>query len=390
MSSSFSDDFEFNLSDTEKSKTKTEKSEGPKDSVTISVMSSDFSDDESKSKVENPNNKSSNSTLKDETINDKKNKSSSSFDDDFEITESKSTINNTNNNNATGSSKGSTKSKKSSKDSFLSSASEAKSATQKPEEEKPKAENEIIQNSDKEDSLSFDSFTETETQSPAKQKDQENHESTVKPKGNKNSETSKLSSTGKSEAPKEPKRPDNDDDKPVNDNKKPEKKVEVPKMLSDSMYEVPEPLQIRPQKAKKRTPIVDDKAKDEEIQRLQELVVKQRHIIETQKETIKMLMKEQVTHEEIESLRAGLASKSPLLQLVAATPLSESRAMTQLKAENASLRRQMEDMEARHLTDLKTLRAQYAVINSRQMPTDGCANCRRRIRELEAQLKNTS
>jgi hypothetical protein len=106
-------------------------------------------------------------------------------------------------------------------------------------------------------------------------------------------------------------------------------------------------------------------------------------VIENQKETIKLLMTEAVSHEEIASLRAALASKSPLLQLVAATPMSEQRATKQLRADNAVLRRQMDEMEVRHLSELKAMRGQFASLAARTMPTDGCAQCKRRIRELE-------
>lgn len=127
--------------------------------------------------------------------------------------------------------------------------------------------------------------------------------------------------------------------------------------------------------------------KDAEIERLTNIVREQRTVIENQKETIRLLMNEAVSHEEISSLRAALASKSPLLQLVAATPMSEQRATKQLRAENAALRREIDEMEMRHLNELKAMRAQFALLSSRPMPTDGCAQCKRRIRELESQLK---
>ncbi|KAH0793683.1 hypothetical protein GPJ56_002404 [Histomonas meleagridis] len=124
-----------------------------------------------------------------------------------------------------------------------------------------------------------------------------------------------------------------------------------------------------------------------EIEKLRNLVREQRTIIENQKETIRLLMNEAVSHEEITSLRAALASKSPLLQLVAATPMSEQKATKRLRAENAALRKEIEEIEIRHMNDLKQMRTQFAALASRPMPTDGCAKCKRRIRELEAELK---
>lgn len=148
----------------------------------------------------------------------------------------------------------------------------------------------------------------------------------------------------------------------------------------------------------KKTPWYDEKPEppkrnadqDAEIARLQNIIREQRTVIDNQKETIKLLMNEAVSHEEISSLRAALASKSPLLQLVAATPMSEQKATTQLRAENAALRREIEEIETRHLAELKAMRAQFASLSSRQMPTDGCAQCKRRIRELEAEVKRLS
>lgn len=145
------------------------------------------------------------------------------------------------------------------------------------------------------------------------------------------------------------------------------------------------PPKIRPM-APPSKPVPKEDPQDE-INRLKDLVMQQRHIIDSQKETIKLLMKEQINYEEMSKLRAALVSKDPLLQLVAATPLSESRAMADLRAENASLRREIDEIETRHLSEMKALRAQYAQFSSRQMPSDGCAVCRRRIRELESQLK---
>ena len=70
--------------------------------------------------------------------------------------------------------------------------------------------------------------------------------------------------------------------------------------------------------------------------------------------------------------------------------MSESRATAQLRAENAALRREIDEIETRHLSELKAMRAQFASLSSRTMPTDGCAQCKRRIRELEAELKRLS
>lgn len=145
------------------------------------------------------------------------------------------------------------------------------------------------------------------------------------------------------------------------------------------------PPKIRPM-APPSKPVPKEDPQDE-INRLKELVMQQRHIIDSQKETIKLLMKEQINYEEMSKLRSALASKDPLLQLVAATPLSESRAMSDLRAENASLRREIDEIETRHLAEMKALRSQFAQMSARQMPQDGCAVCRRRIRELENQLK---
>jgi len=142
---------------------------------------------------------------------------------------------------------------------------------------------------------------------------------------------------------------------------------------------------VRPLQPKPKIEINNEK--DKEIEKLQELAKQQRHIIDSQKETIKLLMNEQISYEEITKLRAALASKSPLLQLVAATPMSESRALTQLKAENAALRRQIDEIENRHMNELRSLRTQFASLSSRPIPTDGCAVCKRRIRELEAKLE---
>ena len=125
-----------------------------------------------------------------------------------------------------------------------------------------------------------------------------------------------------------------------------------------------------------------------EVERLQNMVLAQRTVIEQQKQTIKLLMKEQINYEEMSKLRAALASKDPLLQLVAATPLAETRLTQDLRAENASLRREIDEIENRHLEEMKKLRAQYAQLAARHMPEDGCAACRRRIRELEDQLKS--
>lgn len=161
-----------------------------------------------------------------------------------------------------------------------------------------------------------------------------------------------------------------------------------PAKLEQAYYEIPQPILVRPQHANPRQPIEGDKDKDKEIARLQKIVVQQRHIIDSQKETIRLLMKEQISYEEISKLRQALTQKSPLLQLVAATPLSETREMTNLRAENASLRRQLDELENRHLSELKMLKSQFAQLSSRQMPTDGCANCRRRIRELEDEIKS--
>ena len=106
------------------------------------------------------------------------------------------------------------------------------------------------------------------------------------------------------------------------------------------------------------------KIKSQEIERLQNLVREQRTVIDNQKETIQLLMNEAVSHEEISSLRAALSSKSPLLQLVAATPMSEQKATKQLRAENAALRREIDEIEQRHLNELKAMRAQFALLSS--------------------------
>jgi cytidine deaminase len=68
-------------------------------------------------------------------------------------------------------------------------------------------------------------------------------------------------------------------------------------------------------------------------------------------------------------------------------PEAEQRAKKQLDADNAALRRQIEEREARHLSELKAMRVQLASLSARAMPPDGCANCRRRIRELERENK---
>lgn len=163
---------------------------------------------------------------------------------------------------------------------------------------------------------------------------------------------------------------------------------------SQSQEETPKLEQLVRQQRKpwyeednQKQPQNNDKDKDAEIERLTNILREQRTVIENQKETIRLLMNEAVSHEEISSLRAALASKSPLLQLVAATPMSEQRATKQLRAENAALRREIDEMETRHLNELKAMRAQFALLSSRPMPTDGCAQCKRRIRELESQLK---
>jgi predicted RNase H-like nuclease (RuvC/YqgF family) len=101
-------------------------------------------------------------------------------------------------------------------------------------------------------------------------------------------------------------------------------------------------------------------------------------------------MNEAVAHEEISSLRAALAAKTPLLQLVAATPMTEQRATKQLRSENAALRREIDEIEIRHLNELKQMRAQYASLAARPMPTDGRAHCKRRIRELESEIQKLS
>ena len=47
----------------------------------------------------------------------------------------------------------------------------------------------------------------------------------------------------------------------------------------------------------------------------------------------------------------------------------------------------MDEMETKHLSELRELRTKFASLSSHQVPTDGCAVCKRRIRELESQLK---
>jgi hypothetical protein len=123
-----------------------------------------------------------------------------------------------------------------------------------------------------------------------------------------------------------------------------------------------------------------------ELARLQDVVREQRTIIEHQKQTIKMLMSESTSPQEIAALRATLAAKSPLLQLVAAPSVSEQRAAKQLRADNAAMRREIEEMEVRHLGEMKQLRVLCASLAARSMPADGCAHCKRAIREL--QLEN--
>jgi hypothetical protein len=128
-----------------------------------------------------------------------------------------------------------------------------------------------------------------------------------------------------------------------------------------------------------------------EIERLQAIVREQRTVIDNQKETIRRLMSENGTHEEIASLRAALACKSPLLQRMASIPTYEQRAIKQLKADNAALRREIEETEVKYLNELKRLRSQLASLSARPLPVDGCARCKRRVRELEnerAQLLN--
>lgn len=158
---------------------------------------------------------------------------------------------------------------------------------------------------------------------------------------------------------------------------------EKPKQFDNPLYPRKSWYEQEPEDKK----LQNENEKDIEIERLTNLVRDQRTIINNQKETIRLLMSESVKHEEISSLRAALASKSPLLQLVAATPMSEQRATKQLRAENEALRREIDEIEMRHLNELKAMRAQFAMLSSRTMPTDGCAQCKRRIRELENQLK---
>jgi hypothetical protein len=84
-----------------------------------------------------------------------------------------------------------------------------------------------------------------------------------------------------------------------------------------------------------------------ELKLLQDAVCAQRAVIDDQKQTIKKLMGESVSPEEIASLRGALAAKSPLLQLVAAPPISEQRIAKQLRADNSALRREIDEMEVR-------------------------------------------
>ena len=158
----------------------------------------------------------------------------------------------------------------------------------------------------------------------------------------------------------------------------------------DIGYISPEQIQEFIKKPLNKSDPKDDIIKElkNEIEKFKEQVITQRHIIDSQKDTIKLLMNEQINYEEITKLRQALSSKNPLLQLVAATPLSESRTVTQLKAENASLRRQIDEIENRHLTELRNLKTQFVSLSSRPIPIDGCAICKRKIRELENQLKN--
>jgi hypothetical protein len=120
-----------------------------------------------------------------------------------------------------------------------------------------------------------------------------------------------------------------------------------------------------------------------ELKLLQDTVRAQRAVIDNQKETIKVLMSESVSPEEIASLRAALAAKSALLQLVAAPPVAEQRAAKQLKADNSALRREIDEMEMRHLAEMKQMRVLCASLTARTTPTDGCAHCKRTLRELE-------
>jgi hypothetical protein len=120
-----------------------------------------------------------------------------------------------------------------------------------------------------------------------------------------------------------------------------------------------------------------------EIERLQAIVREQRTVIDTQKEAVRRLMTETGTHQEIATLRANLACKSPLLQKVAATPMSEQRTVKRLKADNAALRREIDNTEVRHLTELKRMKTLLASLSARSVGGDGCARCKRRLRELE-------
>lgn len=210
-------------------------------------------------------------------------------------------------------------------------------------------------------------------------------------KSNKEQKTENSKKTGKSEnstlreekkvrTSKDSKKKSDSDDEPVKENKE---KIVNSEQEKISDYKPPKIRPIAPKPTEKSND--DLKA---EIERLQNIVVSQRSIIDSQKQTIKLLMKEQINYEEMSKLRAALASKDPLLQLVAATPLSETRLTQDLRAENASLRREIDEIENRHLAEMKALRSQYAQLSARKMPEDGCAACRRRIRELESQLKS--
>jgi hypothetical protein len=124
-----------------------------------------------------------------------------------------------------------------------------------------------------------------------------------------------------------------------------------------------------------------------EIERLRTMSREQRSVIENQKQTIKLLLNEAVAHEEISSLRAALASKSPILQVVAATPMSEQPSTKQLRNENRALRKQIDDIEIRHLNELKAMKAQFAALAAKPVEGDGCVRCKRRIEELEEENK---